>query len=107
VFRQGADTNTTPPAQQRERYLRQYVAMFETFGYGEAEAQALALEWLPDVLPYDYTSAAGYPNGRQLADDIVDNVVEIMTRGVMPDDRVQAHTEYLTEFPYLGAPQVR
>jgi hypothetical protein len=107
VFRQGADTNTTPPVQQRERYLDQYVAMFKTFGYGEAEAEALALEWLPDVLPYDYTSAAGYPNGRQLDDDIVDNVVQIMTLGKMQDDRVQAHTDYLSEFPYLGIPHER
>src|SRR5688500_18129627 len=73
VFRQGADTNTTPPAQQRERFFSQYVAMFKEFGYMEAEANRLALEWLPDILPYNHTSATGYPNGRQLTDDIVDN----------------------------------
>jgi hypothetical protein len=104
VFRQGADTNATPPAQQRERFLSQYVAMFEVFGYSEAEATRLALEWLPDILPYDYTSGAGYPNGRQLTDDVVDNVVKIMTHGKMEDDLLKAHTNYLTEFPYLGTP---
>jgi hypothetical protein len=78
--------------------------MFETFGYGEAEATALALEWLPDILPYDYTSAAGYPNGRQLTDDIVDNLVAIMTQGRMKDDLLSPHTDYLAEFPYLGTP---
>lgn len=104
VFRQGADTNTTPPAHQREHFLSQYVAMFEKFGYREAEATSLALEWLPDILPYDYTSEAGYPNGRQLADDVVDNVVEIMTCGKMKDDLLKAHTNYLAEFPYLGTP---
>jgi hypothetical protein len=104
VFRQGADTNATPPANQRERFASQYVAMFKTFGYTEAEATSLALEWLPDILPYDYTSAVGYPNGRQLTDDIVDNVVEIMTRGKMKDDLVTPHTNYLKEFPYLGIP---
>jgi hypothetical protein len=81
VFRQGADTNTTPPAYQQERFASQYVAMFKAFGYTELEATSLALEWLPDILLYDYTSAAGFSrNGRQLADDVVDNVVEIMTR---------------------------
>jgi hypothetical protein len=104
VFRQGADTNTTPPAHQQERFTSQYVAMFKTFGYTEIEATSLALEWLPDVLPYDYTSAAGYPNGRQLADDIVDNVVKIMTQGKMKDDLLTPHTDYLAEFPYLGIP---
>jgi uncharacterized protein DUF4331 len=104
VFRQGANTNTTPPAQQREKYLAQYQAMFETFGCSEAEALRLAEEWLPDILPYSYTSAAGYPNGRQLTDDVVDQVVEIMTRGKMKDDLVYPHTNYLAEFPYLGIP---
>jgi hypothetical protein len=104
VFRQGADANATPPAQQRERFFSQYVAMFETFGYREAEATTLALEWLPDILPYDYTSAAGYPNGRQLTDDVVDHVVEIMTCGKMKDDLLKPHTNYLAEFPYLGIP---
>jgi len=104
VFRQGADINNTPPAHQREHFASQYVAMFKTFGYNETEATSLALEWLPDILPYDYTSADGYPNGRQLTDDIVDNAVEIMTRGKMKDDLVTPHTNYLREFPYLGIP---
>jgi hypothetical protein len=104
VFRQGADTNATPPAQQRERFLSQYVAMFEAFGYKEAEATTLALEWLPDILPYDYTSSAGYPNGRKLADDIVDELVNLMTRGRITNDLVEPHTDYLADFPYLGLP---
>lgn len=44
---------------------------------------------------------AGYTNGRQLMDDVVDNIVEIMTRGKMKDDLVTPHTNYLVEFPYL------
>src|SRR3990170_1267637 len=88
VLRQGADTNATPPAQQRDRFLSQYAAMFKTFGYTMDEATSLALEWLPDVLPYDYTSAAGYPNGRQLTDDIADNLVAIITRGKVKGDLV-------------------
>ena len=104
VFRQGADTNATPPALQRERFFSQYLAMFEAFGYSEAEATTLALEWLPDILPYDYTSAAGYPNGRQLVDDIADNLGAIITQGKMKGDLVGPHTDYLAEFPYLGIP---
>ena len=104
ALRQGADTNTTPLAEQRERFFSQYVAMFQTFGYTEAEATKLSLEWLPDILPYNYMSAAGYPNGRQLTDDIADNLVEILTQGKMKDDLVYPHTDYLAEFPYLGPP---
>jgi hypothetical protein len=104
VLRQGADTNATPPAQQRECFLAQYVATFKTFGYSEAEANQLALEWLPDILPYNYLDSGGYPNGRKLTDDIVDNLVEIMTMGKMKDDLLGPHTDYLAEFPYLGIP---
>ena len=104
VFRQGADTNTTSQAQQREKFSAQYVAMFKGFGYSEVEASRLAEEWLPDILCYNYTSAAGYPNGRQLTDDVVDHVADIMTRGKVIDDLVAAHTDFLTEFPYLGVP---
>ena len=104
VFRRGCDTNSISPAQQREQFSSQYVTMFKEFGYSEAEATTLAMGWLPDILPYNYMSAAGYPNGRQLTDDIVDNVVEIMTQGKMKDDLVHPHTNYLAEFPYLGIP---
>ena len=104
VLRQGADTNTTPPAEQRDCFLSQYVATFKTFGYSDTDANNLALEWLPDILPYNYSNADGYPNGRKLTDDIVDNLVEIMTRGKMKDDLVGPHTDYLPEFPYLGIP---
>jgi hypothetical protein len=104
VFRQGADTNATPPVQQRERFASQYMATFKSYGYSEAEATHLMQEWLPDILPYNYTSGAGFPNGRHLIDDIVDHVASIMTRGQVNDDLVTAHTDYLKEFPYLGVP---
>ena len=104
VFRQGADTNTIPPAQQRECFFSQYVAMFKTFGYSETDANKLTSEWLPDILPYNYLNAGGYPNGRKLTDDVVDMVVKIMTQGKMKDDLVGPHTDYLADFPYLGIP---
>ena len=104
VFRQGADTNATRPAQQRELFSAQYVDTFKAFGYTEAEANALALEWLPDILPYNTTSAAGYPNGRKLADDIVDEAVSLLTCGRLTSDLLGPHTDYLADFPYLGPP---
>jgi hypothetical protein len=106
VYKQGAATfNATPPAQQRELFLPQFVATFQAFGYSEPEATTLALEWLPDILPYDYTSAAGYPNGRKLMDDVADDLVRITTNGKMTNgDLVGPHSDYLADFPYLGPP---
>ncbi len=105
VYKRGAeDFNATPPARQRARYLPQFVATFQSFGYSEDEATALALEWLPDILSYDYTSAAGFPNGRQLADDVADELVRVITGGRMSDDLLGPHTDFLADFPYLGPP---
>ena len=96
--------NGTPPAQQRALFLQKFVTVFQGFGYREAEATRLALEWVPNILPYNYASAAGYPNGRKLADDIGDVVVSLMTQGRITTDLVEPHTDYLTDFPYLGPP---
>ena len=96
--------NGTPPVQQRAIFLEKFVAIFQGFGYREAEATRLALEWLPSIMRYDCTSAAGYPNGRKLADDIVDSLLSLMTQGRITTDQVEPHTDYLADFPYLGPP---
>ena len=96
--------NGMPPGQQRASFLAKFEAVFRGFGYSAAEATQLALEYVPSILHYTYTSAAGYPNGRQLADDIVDEAVSLMTRGRITTDLVGPHTDYLNDFPYLGPP---
>lgn len=104
VLKGSAALNSTPPARQRQLFLEQYISQFRGFGYPEEEATRLAGEWLPDILPYDYSDASGYPNGRQLRDDIIDNLVAILTRGKMSSDLLGPHSDYLAEFPYLGVP---
>jgi hypothetical protein len=99
--------NGTPPSQQRTIFLAKFETVFRGFGYSKAEATSLALEYVPSILHYDYTSAAGYPNGRKLADDIVDEVVSLMSQGRITTDLVEPHTDYLTDFPYLGPPHER
>ena len=98
--------NTTPPAQQRACFLEAFVATFQGYGFAEARARALALEWLPDILSYDYTSPAGFPNGRLLSDDVADYLLRLLTAGAVTTDLVGAHTDYLTDFPYLAAPHL-
>ncbi len=96
--------NGTPPSQQRALFLAKFEALFRGFGCSEAEANRLALKYLPNILPYDYTIAAGHPNGRKLADDIVDEIVGLMSQGRVTTDHVEPHTDYLPDFPYLGQP---
>lgn len=106
VFRPEPDVfQTVGPAQQRERYLSRYVDSFRGMGYSESDARSLALEWVPDVLEFDCTNAAGFPNGRRLSDDVVATAVQILTSEPLPASaRIPAHTDLLPEFPYLGRP---
>ena len=99
-----ATFQTIPPARQRERFIPQYIQLFQQFGYSESEASALAHAWLPDILPYDYRRAPGYPNGRTLTDDVVDMALRLVSHGQVTSDLVRPHTDYLADFPYLGSP---
>ena len=95
----------TPPSQQRERFSSTFASVLHTVGgYTAAEAARLASELLPDILPYDYARPAGYPNGRTLGDDMLDNMLAIYTNNRVTSDLVDPHPDLLSSFPYLGAP---
>ena len=60
---------------------------------------------LPDLIRYDPTRPASYPdNGRALSDDVVDGFLAILTNGKVTGDRIGPHGDLLAEFPYLGPP---
>jgi hypothetical protein len=99
-----ATFNRTPPSQQLARFGDQFAATLRSFGYAEAEARSLAEGLLPDVLMYDWSRPAGYPNGRRLSDDILDLRVAMLTAGRLTTDLVGPHSDLLDEFPYLGMP---
>ena len=94
----------TPPTQQRSLFLSRFVTTLQAAGYPEAEATQLALQLLPDILPYDYSRMAGYPNGRTLTDDLLDMTLTLITNGRVTSDLVGPHTDLLSDFPYLGSP---
>jgi len=68
------------------------------------QAEALAKVLLPDILTFNYTSPAGFLNGRRLQDDVIDIELNLVTRGAVTGDKVGPHTDYLSQFPYLGKP---
>ena len=60
---------------------------------------------LPDVLKYDPTRSASYPdNGRALTDDVVDFFLGLLTNGKVTRDNVGPHKDLLAAFPYVGPP---
>jgi Domain of unknown function (DUF4331) len=74
-------------------------------GYTSEEARRVAATLLPDVLPYDPTRPASFPvNGRTLTDDAADAFLAVLTNGRVTGDKVEAHSDLLAEFPYLGPP---
>jgi|SRR5579859_3280792 len=109
IFNAGSDKylfSETDPTQHQALFLNKFVVVLEQFGYSVDRAKQLARQFLPDILPYDYTSAVGLFNGRKLTDDIVDTLLNLFTNGQATTDMVSPHT-YLTAFPYLEAPHGR
>ena len=99
--------NRTEPDQQKALFLNKVVAQLESMGHPAGKAQELAQVFIPDILHYDYSSAAGFLNGRKLTDDVVDTILNLVTAGKVTTDMVGPHTDYLTAFPYLGQPHGR
>jgi Domain of unknown function (DUF4331) len=114
VFNHGGEKNIfnlTQPADQRttqngdgKTYLESFVATLESFGYSAGDATDIAEILLPDVLTFDYSSSAGFLNGRKLTDDVIDIELNLVTRGALTGDGVGPHTDLLSDFPYLGNP---
>jgi hypothetical protein len=107
VFNHGPDKNKfnmINPDQDRANFESSFVATLESFGYSSDQATTIAEILLPDILTYDYTSSAGYLNGRKLTDDVIDISLNLVTNGKITSDGVGPHTDYLDHFPYLGKP---
>ena len=76
-------------------------------GGDTATAATLASILLPDILTVDVTSTAGFLNGRQLANDVIDAELSLLTKGAVTTDGVNGNdVAYRTTFPYLAVPHV-
>ena len=99
--------NAGEPRQDRATFLDQFVhLMGHTGGYDRDEAIA-AIDnegTLPDMLTYNPSRPAKYPNGRTFADDVIDYRLAFLTKGECPPSGLAPHTDTLREFPYLGPP---
>ena len=80
-------------------------ALEHTGGYTPEGATRVAGTLLPDILRYDPSRPASFPdNGRALSDDAADTFLSIVTNGRVTADGVGPHGDLLAEFPYLGPP---
>jgi hypothetical protein len=74
-------------------------------GYTPEEAKRVVATMLPEVMPFDRTRPAHFPdNGRALTDDAVDVFLTTLTNGKVTGEKVGPHRDLLAQFPYLGPP---
>ncbi|MGW2231449.1 DUF4331 family protein [Streptomyces formicae] len=96
--------NQQEPSHDREGFLDKFTHVFEQAGHPKDRAIALAESLLPDLLTYDYTSAEGFPNGRNLTDDVINLGIAQLSNGAVPHDGLRPHTDLRPDFPFLGTP---
>ncbi|HEY2549129.1 MAG TPA: DUF4331 family protein [Streptosporangiaceae bacterium] len=96
--------NSRQPADDVANYLEPWSKLLESGGYPPEEARRAALLMLPDVLRYDLTRPAVYPNGRGLTDDVYSYRFAWLSNGKVPPTGLRPHDDMTGEFPYLGSP---
>jgi Domain of unknown function (DUF4331) len=116
VFNHGQDKvifNSIDPAQDRTAFTSEFnpdgspmtfVQSFTNTLSALGGSTDLVNTLLPDKLDYDFSQKTGYLNGRLLTDDVIDLSLQLVTGNPSAGDGVSAHTDYLSVFPYLGAP---
>ena len=97
--------NSRQPADDIANYLEPWSAILQNAGgYTPEQARAAALQVLPDILHYDRTQPATYPNGRVTTDDVYSLRFAWLTNGKVPPAGLKPHDDLLAHFPYLGPP---
>ena len=112
VFNHGADKdvfNSIDPSQDRTAKNTEgdtFVTSFANTLTALGGDPRLATTLLPDLLNYDFSKATDYSklNGRRLQDDVIDISLSLVTGGHLTTDNVGPHTDYMSDFPYLGHP---
>lgn len=99
--------NASEPPNDWGRWLEQFVHLMGHTGNYTREEAIAAIEAhgiLPDMLTFNPSQPAGYPNGRVFTDDVINFRLSFLSKGEIPPDGLAPHTDTLTEFPYLGPP---
>jgi hypothetical protein len=99
--------NASEPVNDRKRWTELFVHLLgHTGNYSREEAIAAidADRLLPDMLIFDPSKPATYPNGRVFTDDVINHRLSFLSKGDIPPDGLSPHSDILKEFPYIGTP---
>ncbi|MCG6495797.1 DUF4331 family protein [Kitasatospora sp. A2-31] len=97
--------NAGEPADDWDTYREPWTAVLQHTGdYTTAAATETLKLVLPDILRYDRSRPAAYPNGRTLSDDVTSARLAMVSGGRITSDHIPPHTDLLPTFPHLGHP---
>ncbi|MFI6080777.1 DUF4331 family protein [Streptomyces sp. NPDC051217] len=99
--------NASEPVNDRARWTDQFVHLLGHTGNYTREEAIVALDEhgiLPDVLHFDPSKPAAYPNGRTFTEDVIDIRLAFLTKNEAPPTGLAPHTDTPDRFPYLGDP---
>lgn len=97
--------NMGQPRHDRRDFEDVAIVSLMNLGNDLARAQSLVSVLLPDIMPVDTSSSAGFLNGRQLADDVIDIELDLLSNGAITSDLVDSNDKaFLATFPYLASP---
>src|SRR5262249_49802505 len=96
------DFNGRQPADDVANYLESWPGLWQERGSPPAAAHAAVRTVLPDVLRYDRSRPARYPNGRSLTDDVYSDRFAWLSNGQIGPQGLRPHDDLIAEFPYLG-----
>jgi hypothetical protein len=107
VFLTGAEEGAYMAGEPKDdaRFVSVFAHSLEhTGGYTPEDATRVAGTLLPDILFYDPTRPAAFPdNGRSLADDVADIFITIITDGKRTSDYVGSPQRPARRFSLRGA----
>jgi hypothetical protein len=89
--------NSRQPADDVANYLQPWTQLLQDKGgYSPDEAKAAAMIVLPDILRYDRTQPAHYPNGRVPTDDVYSMRWAWLFKGTVPPTGLQPHDDLVS-----------
>ena len=103
-----AEYRSGSPNRDRDLWMGRLIDVMASAGGYTREEAITAIEaegTLPDVLTFNPSKPAKYPNGRTLTDDVIDHRVAFLNRTPPAASGETPHPDLLHEFPYLGAPR--
>ena len=99
--------NASEPVNDRKRWTDQFVHLMGHTGNYTREEAIAAIDTeglLPDMLSFNPSKPAKYPNGRVFTDDVINYRLAFLTKNECPPTGLKPHTDILQEFPYIGTP---